>query len=75
MDFFLTTDFKLVKQVSNLGGSALSSLKVKVVSPVQFAEQIGLKGIKESEIRLLRRSAVLAPKKPDEDGTPSLSSP
>ena len=68
MDFFLTTDFKLVKQVSDLRGSTLSSLKVKVVSPAQLAEQIRLKGIKESEIRLLRHSAVLASQKPDEDG-------
>ena len=72
MDFFLTTDFKLIKQVNDLRNSALSSLKVKVVFPAQLAKEIGLKGIKESEIRLLRHSTLLESKNPKQQDKDSL---
>ncbi len=60
MDFFLTMDAKLIKNVrSQRGNSSIKSLNVKVVLPKELGEEIGVAPLLMDDFRYLYKNTVL----------------
>ena len=60
MDFFLTMDFKLAKTVaSQRGNKSIKSLNVKVITPKELGDRIGVVPLSQWLFSVLHKNTVL----------------